>query len=208
MKFTRLLLFFLLFIPTIARAQDKISADDYKRAMFFLFDSLNNKKVYNLGIRAHWFPDSSGLWYVHHSPRSKKYLQVRLPGLQQEELFDHQRLAEILSDSLGKELNPDDLPLSAVEYRSRDKLLIQTAKKTYLLDRKSYSLQIPEKERAENSMEETSPDSSWIAFQKDYNLFIRSTGDSTVRQLSKSGYSGYEYASWYGWYDIMEGGKR
>ena len=205
MKFTRFLLFLLLFIPISALGQEEISADDYRQAMSFLSDSLNNKKVYNLSIRAHWFPDSSGLWYVHHSPLGRKYLQVGLPGLQKEALFDHQRLAEILSDSLGKELDPDKLPLTAVEYRSKDTLLIRAGEKSYLLDRVSYSLHKPEKERKAFSMEEPSPDSSWIAFQKDHNLFVRSAGDSTVRQLSKAGKPGYEYASWYGWYDIMEG---
>jgi len=205
MKRLRALLFFLLFIPQFSAGQNDITYEDYKRALGFLNDNINNKKAFNLHIQAHWFPDSSGLWYVHHSAKGKKYLQVSLPELHKSELFDHLRLAEILSDSLDSELNPDKLPITSIEYRNPKELLISTEKKSYLLNRETYILSPPEKEKEKDRYEEPSPDSSWLAYKKDYNLFIRSTSDSTVRQLSKTGIKGYEYASWYGWYDIMEG---
>lgn len=205
MKRFRALLFFLLFIPQFSAGQNDIRSEDYKRAVGFLYDNINNKKAFNLHIQAHWYPDSSGLWYVHHSAKGKKYLQVSLPELHKSELFDHQKLAEILSDSLDSELNPDKLPITSIEYRNPKELLISTDEKSYLLNRETYTLCPPEKEKKEDRMEKLSPDSSWIAFSKDYNLYIKSPTDSLVRQLSKAGKKGYEYASWYGWYDIMEG---
>ena len=42
-------------------------------------------------------------------------------------------------------------------------------------------------------------------FSKDYNLFIRSTETGQEYQLSAKGQKNYEYGSYYGWADKMEG---
>jgi dipeptidyl-peptidase-4 len=57
----------------------------------------------------------------------------------------------------------------------------------------------------ENSMEEKSPDGKWVAYSDHYNLFLKSTITGAVRQLSTAGVKDYEYASYYGWGDIMVG---
>jgi len=204
MKPSRILLVLILFISHLVAAQDSISLVDYERAVGFMSDNLTNKKVFNLHIQANWFPDSTGVWYVDQSPESKKYLQVTFPGLQKTDLFDHQKLAGILSDSLDTDLEADKLSLTKVEYRNSKELLISAGKKTYVLNTDSYTFSEPEKKEL-NSNEELSPDKKWIAFQKDFNLYMRSATDSTVKQLSTDGAKNYEYASWYGWYDIMEG---
>jgi len=201
----KFLLAVVLFIPQQATSQDSITVDDYKRAIGFLGENLNNKRVFNLFIQANWFPDSTGVWYIDQSPESKKYLQVRLPGLEKSDLFDHQKLARILSDSLGSEIEATKLPLSKVEYRDSGELLISAEKKTYVLDTENYTLSIPQKKKEENRNEKASPDKEWIAYQKDYNLYVKSGENNKEKQLSFSGKKGYEYASWYGWYDIMEG---
>ena len=54
-------------------------------------------------------------------------------------------------------------------------------------------------------MESKSPDGKWIAYSEKYNLYIRSTETGEVKQLSSGGVKNYEYASYYGWSDIMEG---
>jgi dipeptidyl-peptidase-4 len=128
-----------------------------------------------------------------------------LPGLQKSELFDHARLAKILADSLGTEPSPQKLPLDRIAYRNTRELLIVSGKHTYILDRENYSLRIPENQEVRNSQQALSPDSTWVAYQKEFNLYLRSMEDSTIRQLSLTGERGYEYASWYGWYDLMEG---
>ena len=50
-----------------------------------------------------------------------------------------------------------------------------------------------------------SPDGQWAAFAKNYNLYIRNISTGQEYQLSKDGKKHYEYASYYGWYDKMEG---
>jgi dienelactone hydrolase/Tol biopolymer transport system component len=57
----------------------------------------------------------------------------------------------------------------------------------------------------ENPMEEKSPDGKWVAYSDRYNLYLKSTTTGAVRQLSTAGIKEYEYASYYGWGDIMAG---
>ena len=69
----------LLIATQTATGQDSISMEDYTSAVGFMGENLTNKKAFNLHIRANWFPDSCGVWYIHHGPVAKKYLQVSLP---------------------------------------------------------------------------------------------------------------------------------
>ena len=40
---------------------------------------------------------------------------------------------------------------------------------------------------------------------QNYNLYIKSVETGALKQLSTDGFKNYEYASWYGWGEIMEG---
>ncbi|MCH5716075.1 DPP IV N-terminal domain-containing protein [Niabella hibiscisoli] len=53
--------------------------------------------------------------------------------------------------------------------------------------------------------ESASPDKSQTAFVKDYNLFIKNAQGNNERPLSKDGARNYEYASYYGWGELIEG---
>ena len=186
-------------------SQDNFSADNYRRAVDFRWENLNNKKVFNLHIRPNWFPDSTGLWYIQHSPEKKKYLKITFPNLKKADLFDHEKLAKILTDSLEGEIDAKDLPINNITYKQADQLQITVKGKSWLLNTKNYTLtQAPEREK-NNPSGQVSPDKKWIAISKDYNLHLVSAETGEVRQLSTAGKKNYEYASWYGWGDIMEG---
>ena len=186
-------------------AQGEITKDDYNRAVGFMYKNYNNKKVFNLNIQPNWFPDSTGVWYINYSPDNKKYKKVSFPDQIQSDLFNHQKLSQILSDSLGTEIKANDIPISKIEYKSPSELLITTKNKSYILNTETYSL-IPSPENdITNENEKSSPDNKWIAYTKAYNLYIKSTETDEVKQLSKTGIKGYEYATWYGWADIIEG---
>ena len=185
--------------------QDAITLDDYNRAVGFLRNNLNDKKVFNLNIQANWFPDSTGLWYKNQSIDDKKYLKISLPDLKKSDLFDHRKLSKILSDSLGSEIKANDIPINWIEYKSPSELLISVKSKTYLFNTENNTLSPPPQKEKTNIKEISSPDDKWVAYSKDYNLFIKSKGDEETKQLSTSGEKGYEYATWYGWGDIMEG---
>ncbi|MEM7375154.1 MAG: DPP IV N-terminal domain-containing protein [Bacteroidota bacterium] len=204
MKRFTLLTLCLIFIINILCAQEAISLDDYSRAVGFMYQNLNNK-VFNSHIQPHWFPDSSGLWYTHYSSEQKRYVKISLPDLARADLFDHQKLAQILSDSLGEDVEAGDLPVDRIEYKGPEKLHIWAKGKAFILNPLTHELNTPPKEATEYLFEIHSPDSQWVACTDKYNLFIRSTHSLEIKQLSSAGEKGYEYASWYGWADIMEG---
>ncbi len=199
--------FIALFIASafLAEGQDTIAMDDYRRAVSFLQENLNDKKVFNLYVQTHWFPDSTGFWFTQQSIENKKYTKITFPDLEASDLFDHQMLAKQLSDSLGLDIKANDIPIDRIEYKSPTELLITVKNTSYLLNTRTHTLKAPPQEKETNNKEITSPDNKWVAYAEDYNLFIKSTDDKIVRQLSTQGTKGYEYASWYGWGDIMEG---
>ncbi len=200
-------LIFLLFVSLMitATAQDKISLNDYERAIGYLYKNYHNKKLFNAYINPHWFADSSGLWFAHHAPEKISYRKIEFSDLTISDLFDHNRLAQILSDSLGKEVDADSLPINSIEYKNPDELLISVKGTSYLLNTKSYTLKEAPEISKPNDDEQISPDEHWIAFSKDYNLYLKSAKTGETKQLSSSGRKGYEYASWFGWADIIRG---
>jgi len=205
MKISGMILVMMSVITQTLAGQEGISIEDYNRAVGFMDENLNNKKVFNLNIRTNWFPDSTGMWYVHQTPAGKRYIKVTLPEHRKSNLFDHQRVADLITDSLGIKAEADNLPISGIEYKSETELKITVHAKTCILNIAYYTLSPAPEDQRRSPDESPSPDRKWIAFQKDYNLSVRSTEDSTVKQLSTAGSRGYEYASWYGWEDIIEG---
>ncbi len=199
--------FIALFISSafLAEGQDTIAIDDYRRAVSFLHENLNDKKVFNLYVQANWFPDSTGFWFKQQSIENKKYTKIAFPDLEASDLFEHQMLAKQLSDSLGLDIKANDIPIDKIEYKKPTELLITVKNESFLLDTRTHTLKTPPQEKETNNKEITSPDNKWVAYSEDYNLYIKSADDKSVKQLSTQGVKGYEYASWYGWGDIMEG---
>ncbi len=56
-----------------------------------------------------------------------------------------------------------------------------------------------------NSPEGTSPDKSLVAFVKSHNLYLKDAQGRNEKQLSYDGAKNYEYASYYGWGELIEG---
>ncbi len=198
----------LLALPLL-QGQDTIPLDRYKRAVQFLWSNLDNKRVHNLHIRPHWFDDKKGLWFVNRQPEQKEYRQIDLATMATTPLFDHTRLAAVLSDTLDEAFDPHDLPISYTEYKSDEEISFACQGTRFVLDLHDYSLRRAAQNVEKDPFQEISPDSQWTAYVEDYNLYIKSS-DGQVKQLSKDGRKQVEYATWYGWADIMygEGGER
>ena len=182
-----------------------ISRDDYARAVSFLWDNVNNKKAFNLSTTPNWFSDSTGLWFVHYAPGEKKYEQVVFKPLKRSPLFDHVQLASKLGEQLKETIDPKALSLENVTHLKPGQLEFSAKGKRFAWDGASATLTVKAKEPERNPNESKSPDGKWIAYSDNFNLFIKSTDNGTVKQLSTKGYKNYEYASFYGWSDIIEG---
>ena len=193
------------FVPGLLVGQNGILKDDYARAVSFLRENLLEKKVFNQHIQPNWMPENSGVWYVLQLPDEKRFMKITFPGLEKSELFDHERLAMLLTDSLAEETDANQLPVTILDYKNANEILIRAKNKRYLFNADTYTLSTPERRARENGFEKASPDEKWIAYTDSYNLFIKTPDGSETKQLSFDGEKGYEYASWYGWDDMMEG---
>ena len=205
--FLTVIFFLLQIIPVkVLRSQEQLTKDDYKRAVSFLWQNINNKKVFNLNVIPQWFPDSTGFWYMVRDENAKNYMKIDYYDLKPVPWFDHGRLASALSKELNQEVKANDLPITAIEYLNKNELIFTSKDKSYRLNLNTYQIRkIDDKPEKSNPLESKSPDGKWIAYSKNYNLFIKSVETNEVRQLSSSGKKNYEYASFWGWDDIIEG---
>lgn len=196
---------FFIFV-TIGVFSQEVTKDHYKSAVSFMYDNYNNKTAFNLFTTPNWFKDGSGLWYVDHSNGLKTYKKVEFRRGRSELLFNHKILADRLFYISDKDVKPFDLELTNIQ-KIRRGLQFDFEGKTYTVDLNSYKIRPKENEEKEDSNpdESKSPDGKWIAFTKNYNLYIRSTESGAEFKLSLDGEKGFEYATWYGWYDKMEG---
>jgi dipeptidyl-peptidase-4 len=199
--------FFLLIISFLSiyfSISQTISKSDYTRAASFLPQNLNNKKVFNINMPVAWAGDSSGLAYITQNKEGKQFMRIDHISMQQGPLFDHERLARLLTDSLRMPVKPSNLPFNTVNYTDRNKVTFTAGGKTYTLDLTTYQLSLQYRDET-NRMEIKSPDGKWVAYAKDHNLYIRSAATGEIKQLSKGGFKNYEYASYYGWGELIEG---
>lgn len=200
----RLHLLSLLTLLTFGSSAQPVAKEDYARAVSFLWENVNNKKAFNLTTVPNWLPDSTGVWFTHHSPAEKTYQLVLFKPLKRQPLFDHTAVATKLSELLTEPIDPKQLPLENIRYVKSTRIEFIAKGKRFLWNGATVSLN-EEKEEPRNVMVSKSPDGKWIAYSENYNLYIKSTTDGTVKQLSTKGYKNYEYASYYGWSDIIEG---
>jgi dipeptidyl-peptidase-4 len=206
MKQISILLITLLMVSTPFRAQE-VAQDDYSRAISFMYDNYNNKTAFNLYTNVNWFKDGSGLWFIDHSKDKKTYKTVSFKNHNVVDLFNHEKLGRALSKLNDKLVESNNLSVSNIERLKDGNLDLSFEGKNYTLNLKSYGLQIKQEEKKEerNEFESKSPDGKWIAYSENYNLFIKSTENNQEYQLSFDGKKDYEYATYYGWFDIMEG---
>jgi dipeptidyl-peptidase-4 len=206
MKQISILLITLLMVSTPFQAQE-VTQDDYSRAISFMYNNYNNKTAFNLYTNVNWFKDGSGLWFIDHSKDKKTYKTVSFKNHNVVDLFNHEKLGRALSKLNDKLVESNNLSVSNIERLKDGNLDLSFEGKNYSLNLKSYGLQIKQEEKKEerNEFESKSPDGKWIAYSENYNLFIKSTENNQEYQLSFDGKKDYEYATYYGWFDIMEG---
>ena len=197
---------FLFTIGIFCSHGQQVSEKNYESAVSFMYNNYNNKTAFNLFTNVYWFEDGSGIWFVDHSKEGKTYKTVNLKKKKVELMFDHDKIAKALAIFLEKEdVKANQLSLTNIE-KTKEGLLFSVDQKNLAVNLSTYEIKTHEKEEeTPNPLESKSPDGKWIAYTEDYNLFIKSTETDEVHQLSFQGKKGYEYASWYGWYDKMEG---
>lgn len=197
----------LILIPCSSAANDSITREDYNRAISLMYKNYHNKKLLNAHVAPYWFSDSTGVWFVKHAPNQKTYRKLTFEKYKQSDFFDHEKLAQVITDSLGIKAEANNLPISNTVYKNPNAIEFTIQKNRYTLNVHNYSLtpKLKKERKRQKNNESTSPDEKWVAFAKDFNLHLKSAEKEETKQLSTDGKKNFEYASWYGWDDIMEG---
>ncbi|GAA0880133.1 S9 family peptidase [Algoriphagus jejuensis] len=185
------------------RLSAQITEDTYHRAEYFLLNSIQ-KEVYHLEVIPSWTQESRAFVHSTYTAEGKRFFKTDTEALTTIPAFDHSKLAKLLEDKSGEKIDPRELPIERVSLSNGSKVTFVWRSHNWVWNTKNDSLEsLPMSDR--NEMESFSPDKKWMAYSKNYNLYVKnlSTGEET--QVSFDGKKGFEYASYYGWSDLMSG---
>lgn len=136
-QFRALLLLLLLLSTPSTFAQG--TRADYERA--FKLRKETEGKVFYAGIRANWLSDGKQFWYRADGPGGRRSFVLVDPAKPEKRpAFDHKRLADALTNMLGKQVEPERLPVEAIAFPSEGRMLVQTGLKTFACDLNTYTL--------------------------------------------------------------------
>lgn len=198
-----LILLTILFYVNINTTDAQITEETYKRAEYFLSGNIQ-KEVYHLEVIPNWLKESGKFWHVTQTKEGKRFMLTSLNKSNSQEYFDHEKLGKKLSEATSEPVDGNDLPFDAIEIKEDNQLEFKWKNKKWLywIDYDSLSNQPI---TSDKDIAGLSPDGKWRAFVKNYNLFVENLDSGEEIQLSINGKRGFEYASNWGWIDLIEG---
>ncbi len=191
-------------------APAQVTLADYQRA-----DSIMklNDRIYNQVNSVNWIDSTSVFWYAVKTREGMAYTMVDAAKATRKPAFDVAKLLEQLNKQQGVKATAKSLQLQKLKFDLKaNKFQFLFDKKYFTCNLKNYALvkdsvAKPDGPRPywnEGSDElsnkpVTSPDSVWVAFIKNYNVYVRSKKDNKEIQLSFDGSAGDFYSSYFSW---------
>jgi len=211
---SRITLTVILFVFSVSNSLSQFSADLYKKA-----DSLVRfaaDKVYYGNVMPVWIGKTNSFLYENLTPAGTEFIIVDAGKLNKKKAFNQEKFAGSLAKETGKEFDPGRLPIGNLVFSDRLSSFAFTYDNyNWICNLRDYSItkreRVPERpmrsgwdwgfrDELTNGPVE-SPDKKWIAFIKNFNVFIRPTGDIEKKeyQLSYDGALGEYYSSFIRW---------
>lgn len=185
---------------------------EYKKSI--AIDSLFKNKIYNTPKVFRWVGNDY-FWYINPIAKGKEYWVFDTQQQKQHLAFDHSRLATSLSKVFGKEVSPYQLSLDSLEFNKDFSILTFVAENQKIVcNLTSYQFTKISPSQAKSLLNNNywgnffdersnkpviSPDSSYTAFIKNDNLFVRNRKTKEEIQLSYDGSKGFYYSSYLQW---------
>lgn len=192
------------------KAPAQVTLADYQRA-----DSIMklNDLVYAQVNSVNWIDSTSVFWYSVKTRQGMAYTMVDAAKATLKPAFDVAKLVEQLNKQSGVKATAKSLQLQKLKFDLKaNKFQFLFDKKYFTCNLKNYTLvkdsvAKPEGSRPYwnegfdelNNKPVTSPDSIWVAFIKNYNVYVRNKKDSKEIQLSFDGSAGDFYSSYFSW---------
>ncbi len=158
-----------------------------------------DKMIGTTDVIPRWIENTDNFWYEYSTADGTNWFYVNSTQRSQRELFDREQLAGKLSEEFKRPFNTKDLELDGFEYDTDRGLFtfhVDSIEFTYSVNSsnliKGDSLETEKKE----PWATYSPDSTWIAYAKNHNLYLMSsdTSDTTEHQLTSDGERWFSYA--------------
>jgi len=178
-------------LPILAQG----TREDYTRANGFLPWNVR-KLVLDADVTPHWIGKSSRFWY--REPKlgneDKSFLLVDAARDTVGPAFDHARLAAGLGKATHRQYDANDLPFDTFDFVEEENSI------RFEAEGKTWTCSLPNYECASSRTPmgprpSVSPDGGWVAFVRDYNLFVNSTATGQEIQLTRDGERDYDYAT-------------
>lgn len=196
------LLFALLFPIFSLKVSAQITEETYHRAEYFLSNNIQ-REVYNLEVIPNWLENKTSFWYQTNTKDGKRFFLTDIEKGTTEEAFDHSELAELLSEKSGDNISAMNLPFSRISIQKDGTIGFDWKNQNWKYSKgKLESKRSPEPRNRDSAV---SPDGNWKAYTKNFNLFVENLETGEEIQLSFDGKKDYEYASFWGWSDMIYG---
>ena len=192
------------------RALSQVTPADYQRA-----DSIMklNDLVYNQVNSVNWIDSTSVFWYAVKTREGMAYTLVDAAKATRKPAFDVAKLVEQLNKQPGVKATAKSLQLQKLKFDLKankfqflfDKKYFTCSLKNYALVKDSVAKPVSPNPYWNEGFDElsnkpvTSPDSVWVAFIKNYNVYIRNKKENKEIQLSFDGSAGDFYSSYFSW---------
>ncbi|HOM60313.1 MAG TPA: DPP IV N-terminal domain-containing protein [Anaerohalosphaeraceae bacterium] len=177
--------------------------EKYQRAL--TVEQWTDGKVYRQNVRPHWFDGGSQFWYrIDLADGRKEFIRVHAVRGYRREAFEHARLAEVLAQAAGRQVDPERLPFGQIKLSDDDSTLTFSAfGKTWRCQLSTYTL---EEGPLEEGLEEALPPQAEIRpsrnSQEDTSItFFNRTGRTVVIYWIDTAGRRHQYA-------VLEGGRQ
>jgi len=187
----------ILFIFVISIQSATAQKANFEQAERFT-ERMMEKMTGSTEVNPNWIEDQDRFWYSYDTSSGKHWYFVDAEEGEKRPLFDRQQMSAQLATIFNKPFNHKELDLKEFKYNTKDQLFtfhVDSINFTYKLENnrliKGDSVKKKERERWATY----SPDSTWIAYAKNHNLYLMQTDDpdSTEYQLTTSGERWYSF---------------
>ena len=190
----------------------QMSPEIYKRADDLIKNTAD--KVFYGSVRPSWIGKTNSFLYENLTPDGTEYMIIDAEKVTKKKAFDQERFAAAFGSATGKKCSPGKLPIRNIVFSDKlGSFAFTYDNYNWICNLRDYGITRREKvadqgrpngwvwgtrdELTGNPVE--SPDKKWTAYVKNYNLYIRSTGDKKEYQLSFDGALGEYYSSVIRW---------
>jgi dipeptidyl aminopeptidase/acylaminoacyl peptidase len=156
------------------------------------------KLVGSTSVRPHWIKHTNRFWYQYKTPEGKNWYFVDADKRSQHKIFKPKKMTSRLTEIFHKPFDYKDLKLKDFKYNGKkDVFTFHVDSINFNFDMKDNELIKKDsvKKKPSDRWKTYSPDSTWIAFAKNYNLYLMRANDpdSTEYRLTANGVRWYNY---------------